>query len=53
MDAFEGRAFRSAIVNPFIFVIPRGFSPEESAVSFQRDDFPQPCPDTKRFMKIA
>ena len=24
---------------PFIFVIPRGFSPEESAVSLQRDDF--------------
>jgi hypothetical protein len=48
MGAFEGRAFRSAIVNPFTFVIPKGFSPEESAVSFQRDNFPQPRPDTKQ-----
>jgi hypothetical protein len=37
--ALKGRTFRCAVVKPFILVIPRGFSPEESAVSFRRDDF--------------
>jgi hypothetical protein len=39
VDALEGAHLQVRYCSPFIFVIPSGFSPEESAVSSQRDDF--------------
>ena len=39
VDALKGAHLQVRHCNPFIFVIPRGFSPEESAVSSQGDDF--------------
>jgi hypothetical protein len=39
VDALEGAHLQVRHCNLFIFVIPRGFSAEESAVSSQRGDF--------------
>ena len=39
VDALEGAHLQVRHCNPFIFVIPRGFSPEESAVSLNGRKF--------------